>query len=158
MKAVTWQSVELFQDEELVVLGGQRPVGGGTWNADRVKTRDWEQFRGGEAPHWDVCSYFHMKMLSPLPFPAQQIVFMFTYTCKAQWRVKVSYFSRCVDQWRSTGAEVHFSASIQKKKSLFSSCLITCICRYDKLSMPENTHHLSKHDCNVFKLWKGHWE
>lgn len=36
---------QLFQDEELVALGGQRPVGDGTWNAGRAKMRDWEQFR-----------------------------------------------------------------------------------------------------------------
>lgn len=58
---------------------------------------------------------------------------------------------------------MHFSVSIQqmqllaqkKKKSLFSNCLITCICSNNKLSMPENTHDLSKHDCNVFELEKG---
>lgn len=49
-----------------------------------------------------------------------------------------------------------YSADVAaRKKNLFSRWLITCICSYDKLSMSENTYHLSKHDSNVYGLGKG---
>lgn len=102
----------------------------------------------------------HKKALSlsyPCPADHRHVLLYMQGTVASQGQLL--FFEVCRSATLNGSWDSHpcfHSANVAaSKKSLFSHWLITCICSYDKISMSENTYHLSKHNCNVFGLGKG---